>query len=182
VFRRYPRPVSLKLVIRRVSRRRLESSSSVTSTAQSSPSQWLRTGCRPGTRTFIGLRSFGGPAVQIALMERVLVLEEDRIGEGRFLHALNHCTLLPDPEARRLADCAGWLLRRTVGGLAAEILPVQERWFSSRAAAVTSRSAHPVLGAFSGRERSARIAACSNARRFRWPDPSSRRSSSSSPR
>ncbi len=39
--------------------------------------------------------SFGGPAGQIAVMHRIIVEEKRWIGEERFLHALNYCTLLP---------------------------------------------------------------------------------------
>ncbi len=70
----------------------------------------------------IGLMSFGGPAGQIALMHRILVEEKKWIGEGRFLHALNYCMLLPGPEAQQLATYVGWLLHRTWGGLVAGIL------------------------------------------------------------
>src|SRR5262249_3587797 len=41
------------------------------------------------------------------------------ISEGRFLHALNYCMLLPGPEAQQLATYMGWLLHRTVGGIVA---------------------------------------------------------------
>jgi len=70
----------------------------------------------------IGLLSFGGPAGQIALMHRILVDEKKWISEGRFLHALNYCMLLPGPEAQQLATYVGWLLHRTLGGLVAGIL------------------------------------------------------------
>jgi chromate transporter len=70
----------------------------------------------------IGLLSFGGPAGQIATMHRLLVEEKRWIGEGRFLHALNFCMLLPGPEAQQLAVYVGWLLHRTAGGLVAGIL------------------------------------------------------------
>jgi len=70
----------------------------------------------------IALLSFGGPAGQIALMHRVLVDENKWISEGRFLHALNYCMLLPGPEAQQLATYIGWLLHRTWGGLVAGIL------------------------------------------------------------
>ena len=43
----------------------------------------------------LGLINFGGPAAQIAMMHRMLVDEQRWIGETRFLHALNYCTLLP---------------------------------------------------------------------------------------
>lgn len=70
----------------------------------------------------VGCLSFGGPAGQIALMHRIVVQEKRWIGEGRFLHALSYCTLLPGPEAQQLATYVGWLLHRTRGGLAAGIL------------------------------------------------------------
>jgi len=63
--------------------------------------------------------SFGGPAGQIAVMHRILVEEKNWISEGRFLHALNYCMLLPGPEAQQLATYIGWLLHRTTGGLVA---------------------------------------------------------------
>jgi chromate transporter len=66
--------------------------------------------------------SFGGPAGQIAVMHRILVEEKKWIGEGRFLHALNYCMLLPGPEAQQLAIYIGWLLHRTRGGLIAGAL------------------------------------------------------------
>jgi chromate transporter len=70
----------------------------------------------------IGLLSFGGPAGQIATMHRILVEEKRWIGEARFLHALNYCMLLPGPEAQQLATYVGWLLNRTLGGIAAGAL------------------------------------------------------------
>ena len=70
----------------------------------------------------ISLRTFGGPAGQIAVMHRELVDERRWIGEQRFLHALSYCTLLPGPEAQQLAIYLGWLLNGTVGGLVAGTL------------------------------------------------------------
>ena len=70
----------------------------------------------------IAALSFGGPAGQIAVMHRILVEEKRWIGEGRFLHALNYCMLLPGPEAQQLATYIGWLLHRTKGGLVAGAL------------------------------------------------------------
>ncbi len=70
----------------------------------------------------IGLLSFGGPAGQIALMHRVLVDEKRWISENRFLHALNYAMLLPGPEAQQLATYCGWLMHRTLGGIAAGVL------------------------------------------------------------
>ncbi len=63
--------------------------------------------------------SFGGPAGQIAVMQRILVEEKRWISQGRFLHALNYCMLLPGPEAQQLAVYVGWLLHGTRGGLVA---------------------------------------------------------------
>ena len=63
--------------------------------------------------------SFGGPAGQIAVMHRILVEEKRWVSEGRFLHALNYCMLLPGPEAQQLATYIGWLMHRTRGGLMA---------------------------------------------------------------
>jgi chromate transporter len=73
---------------------------------------WLKIGCI----------NFGGPAGQIALMHRTLVDEKKWIDEGRFLHALNFCMLLPGPEAQKLATYLGWLLHGVRGGLSAGIL------------------------------------------------------------
>lgn len=70
----------------------------------------------------IGLLGFGGPAGQISLMHRELVDERRWISEGRFLHALNYCMLLPGPEAQQLAVYIGWLLHRTWGGIVAGVL------------------------------------------------------------
>ena len=70
----------------------------------------------------IGCLSFGGPAGQIALMHRILVDEKKWIDEGRYLHALNYCMLLPGPEAQQLATYVGWLMHGVRGGLAAGLL------------------------------------------------------------
>jgi chromate transporter len=67
----------------------------------------------------VALLSFGGPAGQIAVMHRILVDEKRWISEGRFLHALNYCMLLPGPEAQQLATYVGWLMHGTAGGLMA---------------------------------------------------------------
>jgi len=76
---------------------------------------------REATRTWfsISLQTFGGPAGQIAVMQHKLVDEKRWIGQQRFLHALNYCTLLPGPEAQQLAIYTGWLLNGTRGGLIA---------------------------------------------------------------
>jgi chromate transporter len=70
----------------------------------------------------ISLQTFGGPAGQIAVMQRFLVDEKRWIGQKRFLHALNYCMLLPGPEAQQLAIYTGWLLNGTRGGIAAGTL------------------------------------------------------------
>lgn len=72
--------------------------------------------------TRIALQSFGGPAGQIAVMHRILVEEKRWLGDGRFLHALNFCMLLPGPEAQQLATYIGWLLHGARGGLIAGLL------------------------------------------------------------
>lgn len=84
----------------------------------------------------IGLLSFGGPAGQIALMHRVLVEERRWIGEGRFLHALNYCMLLPGPEAMQLATYVGWLLHGVRGGLVAGVLFVLPGFFAMLALSI----------------------------------------------
>lgn len=70
----------------------------------------------------ISLRTFGGPAGQIAVMHEEIVEKRKLIGESRFLHALSFCTLLPGPEAQQLAIYLGWLLNGTAGGLIAGTL------------------------------------------------------------
>jgi chromate transporter len=73
---------------------------------------WLKLGCI----------SFGGPAGQIALMQRELVDRRKWIGERTFLQALNFCFLLPGPEAQQLATYCGWLMHGVRGGLVAGLL------------------------------------------------------------
>ena len=70
----------------------------------------------------ISLQTFGGPAGQIAVMQRALVDDKRWIGQKRFLHALSFCTLLPGPEAQQLAIYIGWLLNGVIGGLIAGVL------------------------------------------------------------
>jgi len=67
----------------------------------------------------LGFISFGGPAGQIAVMHEELVERRRWISEGRFLHALNYCMVLPGPEAQQLATYIGWLMHRTRGGIVA---------------------------------------------------------------
>jgi chromate transporter len=70
----------------------------------------------------ISLQTFGGPAGQIAVMQRALVDEHRWIGQRQFLHALSYCMLLPGPEADQLAIYVGWLLNGLRGGLVAGVL------------------------------------------------------------
>ena len=70
----------------------------------------------------IAALSFGGPAGQIAVMHRILVEEKRWLGDGRFLHALNFCMLLPGPEAQQLATYIGWLMHGVRGALVAGLL------------------------------------------------------------
>lgn len=79
---------------------------------------------REAARTWfaISLQTFGGPAGQIAVMQRTLVDEKCWIGQQRFLFALSYCTLLPGPEAQQLATYVGWLLNGVRGALVAGVL------------------------------------------------------------
>jgi len=70
----------------------------------------------------IGCLSFGGPAAQIALMQREVVDQRHWVSDRRFLHALNFCMLLPGPEAMQLATYLGWLMHGVKGGIAAGLL------------------------------------------------------------
>jgi chromate transporter len=69
----------------------------------------------------LGFINFGGPAGQIAIMHEELVERRRWVSNGRYLHALNFCMLLPGPEAQQLAIYVGWLLHRIRGGLLAGI-------------------------------------------------------------
>ncbi|MEO9323688.1 chromate efflux transporter [Nocardioides sp. C4-1] len=79
---------------------------------------------RQATRAWflVSLQTFGGPAGQIAVMQRMLVDERRWIGQQRFLFALSYCTLLPGPEAQQLATYVGWLLNGVRGALVAGVL------------------------------------------------------------
>ncbi|MGB4066026.1 MAG: chromate efflux transporter [Azonexus sp.] len=70
----------------------------------------------------LGFISFGGPAGQISMMHQELVEKRRWLSEGRFLHALNYCMVLPGPEAQQLATYIGWLMHRTRGGIVAGLL------------------------------------------------------------
>jgi len=67
----------------------------------------------------LGFISFGGPAGQIAIMHRELVVRRRWLSEDRFFYALNYCMLLPGPEAQQLATYIGWLMHNIKGGLVA---------------------------------------------------------------
>jgi chromate transporter len=67
----------------------------------------------------LGFISFGGPAGQIAVMQRELVETRKWIDHDDFLHALNYCMLLPGPEAQQLATYCGWKMHGVKGGIAA---------------------------------------------------------------
>ena len=67
----------------------------------------------------LGFISFGGPAGQIAIMQRDLVENKKWIDQDDFLHALNYCMILPGPEAQQLATYIGWRLHGIKGGIVA---------------------------------------------------------------
>jgi chromate transporter len=67
----------------------------------------------------LGFISFGGPAGQIAIMQKELVEKRGWIEQDDFLHALNFCMLLPGPEAQQLATYIGWRLHGIRGGIVA---------------------------------------------------------------
>ena len=56
------------------------------------------------------------------MMHQELVDNRRWISEGRFLHALNFCMVLPGPEAQQLATYIGWLMHKTWGGVIAGVL------------------------------------------------------------
>ncbi|HET6361316.1 MAG TPA: chromate efflux transporter [Gemmatimonadota bacterium] len=89
-----------------------QDSAAATPTLRQALPTWIKVACL----------SFGGPAGQIAVMQRLLVDERRWISQRRFLHALNYCMLLPGPEATQLAAYIGWLMHRWRGGLAAGVI------------------------------------------------------------
>src|ERR1700726_5024940 len=95
---------------------------SIDAAARSAPSHGVSFRQAAWTWARVAALSFGGPAGQIAVMHRILVEEKRWIGETRFLHALNYCMLLPEPEAQQLTVYIGWLLHRIPGGLVAGTL------------------------------------------------------------
>src|SRR5580698_192220 len=70
----------------------------------------------------LGWISFGGTAAHIAIMHDDLVEKKRWISNGRFLHALSHCMILPGPEAQQLAIYIGWKLHGKRGGIVAGTL------------------------------------------------------------
>jgi chromate transporter len=100
----------------------LQSAAAVKSRSADTPDHGVSFGEAVRVWARVAALSFGGPAGQIAVMHRIIVEEKRWIGETRFLHALNYCTLLPGPEAQQLAIYIGWLLHKTKGGLVAGIL------------------------------------------------------------
>jgi chromate transporter len=55
----------------------------------------------------------------VAIMHDYLVVRKKWISNSKFLHALNHCMILPGPEAQELAIYIGWKLHGKKGGLVA---------------------------------------------------------------
>jgi chromate transporter len=111
----------------------------------------LRTAAR--VWALVALQSFGGPAGQIAVMQRTLVEERRWIGSGRFQHALNFCTILPGPEATQLAVYIGWLLNGVRGGIVAGVLfvlPGVLALFALSAVYVTFGATTLVVAVFAG--------------------------------
>ena len=102
---------------------------------------------------WLGFVNFGGPAGQISLMHQELVERRRWIDEGRFLHALSYCMLLPGPEATQLAVYVGWLLHRIRGGLVAGIAFILPSFFLLMGLSwvfVTHGDLRWVAGAFAG--------------------------------
>lgn len=69
----------------------------------------------------LGFMGFGGPAAQIAWMEREVVQRHGWIDRGCLRHALGFCMALPGPEATQLAVYVGWLLHGVRGGVVAAL-------------------------------------------------------------
>jgi len=70
----------------------------------------------------LGWISFGGTAAHLAIMHSELVEKRQWIESDHFFHALNHCMLLPGPEAQQLAIYISWKLHGKLGGLLAGTL------------------------------------------------------------
>lgn len=80
--------------------------------------------CSGAWRTWlaIGATGFGGPAAQVALLHREVVVRKGWLDEDEFMAALRVCTLLPGPEAQQLATYAGWRVDGMRGALLAGTL------------------------------------------------------------
>ncbi len=70
----------------------------------------------------VAILSFGGPAAQIGVMQRLVVDDKGWLPQDQFNHALNFCMLLPGPEAQQLATYIGWRLKGVTGGVLAGVL------------------------------------------------------------
>ena len=70
----------------------------------------------------VAILSFGGPAAQIGVMQRLVVDDRGWLPQEQFNHALNFCMLLPGPEAQQLATYIGWRLKGVRGGVLAGVL------------------------------------------------------------
>src|SRR5947199_10631158 len=70
----------------------------------------------------LGFISFGGPTGQIAIMQTELVEKKRWISQSRFLHALNFCMLLHDPEAQQLTIYNSWRFHKISRGIVAGAL------------------------------------------------------------
>jgi chromate transporter len=77
----------------------------------------------------LGWITFGGTAAHIAIMRDELVQKKRWISNGKFLHALSHCMILPGPEAQQLAIYIGWKLHGKRGGVVAGTLFVLPSMF-----------------------------------------------------
>jgi chromate transporter len=85
----------------------------------------------------LGWITFGGTAAHIAIMHDELVHKKRWISNGKFLHALSHCMVLPGPEAQQLAIYVGWKLHGKRGGVAAGTLFVLPSMFVLLALSLT---------------------------------------------
>jgi chromate transporter len=70
----------------------------------------------------VGVLGFGGAKGQLALMQDEFVDRHGWIDARQLHHALGFCTLLPGPEAQRLATSVGWIPHGVYGGVMAGLL------------------------------------------------------------
>jgi len=68
-----------------------------------------------GVFLWFGLRAFGGPIAQIAMMKEELVEQKKWISSGRFMRAYAMYQVLPGPEAMELACYFGYLAKGRFG-------------------------------------------------------------------